>query len=333
MQIEILENGNGVRFVHRNRRGKKTIVQDLTIFAEDSCSFTQVGNERVYLLQFGRATDRRFFFWLQDIDNSKDAELARKIADYVKNPGRASSPASGGDHNSGGVEGPNPIPDENAALLNAMGLDSSVSADAPTSSSGGDALSNILNNLSSTAPAPVVSSGGDNAASTSTGTTGQNTITLADLQGAMASLATQSPVGSSGAAGSSGPKAGPPLDAFASTNIVEESGILEDEAVRTRLMELLPDGQQTEDGLRENLTSPQVRATLRSLTQAVASDSFNSVLANFQLQPEDGALSLMMGNPIQAFLDCLLKQIQREKEAKENEVKDETKDEEESKEN
>jgi hypothetical protein len=48
--------------------------------------------------------------------------------------------------------------------------------------------------------------------------------------------------------------------------------------------------------------------------QGRSMDNFNSILANFQLRPEDGAIAMMAGNPIQAFLDCVLKSVQRENE-------------------
>ena len=38
----------------------------------------------------------------------------------------------------------------------------------------------------------------------------------------------------------------------------------------------------------------------------------NSIMANLDLRPEDGAIAMASGNPIQAFLDCVLKASQRE---------------------
>ena len=45
--------------------------------------------------------------------------------------------------------------------------------------------------------------------------------------------------------------------------------MIEDENVRKELMEMLPEGQQTEEGLRENLQSPQLRQAMAALTQAI----------------------------------------------------------------
>ena len=49
------------------------------------------------------------------------------------------------------------------------------------------------------------------------------------------------------------------------------------------------------------------------LTSALADDvgSFNSIIANFQLDPTDGMGATAGGNPIKAFLNCLLKDVER----------------------
>jgi len=58
---------------------------------------------------------------------------------------------------------------------------------------------------------------------------------------------------------------------------------LEDPDVVAKLVALIPEGQQTKEMLAENLRSPQVRQALGSAQSAIAGDSFNDVLANFQL--------------------------------------------------
>jgi len=98
------------------------------------------------------------------------------------------------------------------------------------------------------------------------------------------------------------------------------SGLLANEDVRQRLMEQLPEEQRTPEFLEENLRSPQVQQTLRSLTAALlpddngSMDGYHSVLANFQLDAADGQKALSSGqSPIQAFLDCVLASVQKEK--------------------
>jgi len=93
-------------------------------------------------------------------------------------------------------------------------------------------------------------------------------------------------------------------------------------------MQELPEEQRSMEHLEENLRSPQVQQTLRSLTSALipddngSMDGYHSVLANFQLDAAAGQQALTeTNNPIQAFLDCVLASV--EKEQKEGESKDE----------
>lgn len=128
-------------------------------------------------------------------------------------------------------------------------------------------------------------------------------LTLADLQGAMEGLATASPVSSPG----------PPLSELASPQIIDESGIMDDPDAVARLVALLPENQRSNESLRENLRSPQVAQCLQRLTAALADDasSFNSIIANFQLDQQDGGSALAQGNPIEAFLNCVLKDVEK----------------------
>ncbi|KAL7526725.1 hypothetical protein ACHAWF_001887, partial [Thalassiosira exigua] len=105
----------------------------------------------------------------------------------------------------------------------------------------------------------------------------------------------------------------------ASSDIVEESGILTDPDAVARLVALIPEGQRTEEDLRDNLCSPQVVQCLRHLTAALTDDagSFNSTIADFQLNPGDGAVAMARGDPVVAFLECLLWDVERRGEVKE----------------
>ena len=179
-----------------------------------------------------------------------------------------------------------------------------------------DALGNILENLGM--PQPGAAPSGEMNATSSTSAAGNTGgLTLADLQGAMAGLATASPSAAS---------AGPPLSEFTSSDIIDESGILNDSDVTSRLVALLPEGQQTEDKLRENIRSPQVAQCLQRLQSALADDagSFNSIIANFQLDATDGAEAMAAGNPIEAFLNCLIKDVEKKGDVEKSD--EETKD-------
>jgi len=190
-------------------------------------------------------------------------------------------------------------------------------------------LSNILENLGMPQPAPAGTAAPAPAATPAPLTTEASAttpaapprpaagvgkgLTLSDLQGAMATLATTSPP-------SAVAQPGPPLEHIVTLETVLSTGLLEDPVVKERLIGFLPEGQRSEDRLIENLRSPQVVQCLKSLTGAICDDgdggggALGSILANFQLSPEDGATAMAMGNPIQAFLDCVLKSVKREKE-------------------
>ena len=356
----------------RDRR-TNAVVESLIVYPEDDCTYTRVetgaGREtdRVYLLQYGNASDRRFFFWMQEKEEgNQDEDHCVQINTFMSDPDEAAAVANGEPAGSGEKKAKE---NKGSGSASASGTSANANANASTNSggldsdtlmsimqglnSGGDsnnanasavdgsapqvdALSNILENLGMPQNSATSSTAPSDAAVTSTATLDSAApsdaavvapaaakpatggLTLSDLQGAMAGLATTSPMAG---------RPGPSLSEVASPENIIASGILEDETVKAKLIELLPESQRSEERLMENLRSPQVQQCLKSLTAALCDDdgvggsmdSFNSILANFQLRPEDGAIALASGNPIQAFLDCVLKSVQREKEEKSKE--------------
>ena len=257
--------------------------------------------------QAGSETPSYHMYWLQDASEEKDDEWIAKVNQYLADPASA-NPASSASGSG-----------DRAAASSSSGGNNNA-ADASSSSTDRqqvDALSNILENLGmpqgdSSSSSPASASG--NATSSAPAAAAAGTLTLADLQGAMAGL--QQPSGS---------QPGPPLQELVTPAAI--SSLLENEAVKARLMELLPEEQRSEEFLEENLRSPQVQQTLRSLTAALmpddtgSMDGFHSVLANFGMaEGAQEALQSNSNNPIQAFLDCVLKSV--EKESKDEESKE-----------
>jgi len=305
-------------------RRTRSVVDSFLVIPEDNCTFTPVptGREgdRVNLLQFGSNPDRRFFFWMQDnIADGTDEANIKQVRTFLTNVNECiiaaggdppeETPAAAVTASTTGVE----VTATGSAT--AANSDSATTANASSSNNNQqqvDALSNILGNLGM--PQPSATSASTPAAATAPNTTG-GTLTLADLQGAMAGLATHSPVVQQ-------QMPTPPLNELATTDAVDESGILDNPDTVARLMEFLPESQRTDEMLRENLRSPQVQQALQTLTQALVGDSddgssdYHSIMANFQLDAADGAAAMNSGNPIQAFLDCLVKKVEREKEEK-----------------
>ena len=77
-----------------------------------------------------------------------------------------------------------------------------------------------------------------------------------------------------------------------------KSTVAEDPEYRDALIPLLPDDQQTPEGLRENLKSPQFLQALETLEQALSSEEGAAVLmsmgldANYFYQTYDGVDAL-----------------------------------------
>lgn len=239
-------------------------------------------NDRVY---YWKVDNEWRMLWLQDKED--DPALIEKANEILKEPKKTRGHASGG-ASADGVSAPSP---GNASTSSASTTTRQV-----------DALSNILENLGT---GDGNTAGGRGGAGATSGPTG--TLTLADLQGAMSGLQQQQD--------STNP---PGLNEIVTPDAV--SFLLENEEVRQRLLEELPEEQRSEAFLEENLRSPQVQQTLRSLTMALMPDDngsmegYHSVLANFQLDAADGQTALAEGkSPIQAFLDCVLASVDKEK--------------------
>lgn len=254
-------------------------------------------NDRVY---YWKVDNEWKMIWLQD--KEEDPELISKANEILK---KTTKPAE---------EAPEA---ESGAAAAGSGDSARSPGDASTSSASTttrqvDALSNILENLGMPQGEGAAAAA---AASTPAPTPAGGTLTLADLQGVMAGLQNQQA------------SANPPgLHDIVTPDAISE--LLANEEVKNRLMQELPEEQRSMEHLEENLRSPQVQQTLRSLTSALipddngSMDGYHSVLANFQLDAAAGQQALTeTNNPIQAFLDCVLASI--EKEQKEGESKDE----------
>ncbi|RLN89433.1 hypothetical protein BBJ28_00011165 [Nothophytophthora sp. Chile5] len=127
--------------------------EDFIIFPDDA-SFGKVDTgregDRVYILQYKNSA-RRFFFWMQNKDSSRDEELAKKVNDCMNN---AQASSAGSDGGRGGAN--NVQLDHNAIMqmLGAMGAGDQGRAGgaAGAAGTGGQSvqmseLQNILQNM------------------------------------------------------------------------------------------------------------------------------------------------------------------------------------------
>ncbi|XP_074109881.1 regulatory particle non-ATPase 13 isoform X1 [Cotesia typhae] len=86
-------------------RTSGVIEDDLIIFPED-CEFKYVPDcktGRVYILKF-KLSNKKFFFWLQDMKTEKDEEHCKKINDVLNNPPTPGSQRSGGTNPEGDLQ-------------------------------------------------------------------------------------------------------------------------------------------------------------------------------------------------------------------------------------
>jgi len=265
-------------------------------------------NDRVY---YWKLDNEYRMIWLQD--KEEDPELISKANEILKKTKKPEeeSPSTSNAATSSAPE----------AAAAAASTDSRSPGDASTSSASTttrqvDALSNILENLGM--PQNTDGSAPATAPAAAAPAPAGGTLTLADLQGVMAGL--------QNSAASANP---PGLSEIVTSEAI--SDLLKNEDVKNRLLQELPEDQRTMEHLEENLRSPQVQQTLRSLTAALvpddngSMDSYHSVLANFQLDATAGQQTLNeTNNPIQAFLDCILASVEKDKkeESKDEEMKE-----------
>jgi 26S proteasome regulatory subunit N13 len=256
-------------------------------------------------------------YWMQDADTETDDEVVASVNQYLSDPQSAAPQGSSSGTGVGGGTGAAGA--GSGTAMDTDGADASPGAGgagAGASNSQVDALSSILENLGmpqSTAET-LAASGQVGTAGGAAVNLDNRTLTLADLQGAMAGI--QSATGAS-ASGAGASASAPALSEIVTPAAI--TSLLEHDDVKNRLMELLPEEQRNAASLQDNLRSPQVQQTLRSLTSALLPDDdgnmdgFYSVLANFSLDPADGQAAMIAQNPIQAFLDCVLAKVEKDK--------------------
>jgi hypothetical protein len=302
-EIRLLWKDNALKWQWYDRRDRE-VRDEFVIDSSSAGTFERVPmtgkkheNDRIYVWTRPDVEDeqeRYKMYWMQDASEEKDDEIVASINEYLADPKKAA-------------------PESDRMETDDSAQTSANRASSTTNANQVDALSNILENLGM----PQSSS---SEMSTDEPSGARATLTLADLQGAMASIQDQ---GSRSAPG-------PVLSDVVTPEAI--TGILQDEGARNRLMELLPPEQRSAEYLEENLRSPAVQQTLRHLTATLMPDDdwsgFYTVLANFQLDPADGQDAIAAGNPVQAFLDCVLASVKREKEeSKEDEQEEEKQDE------
>jgi len=281
----------------RDRRSR-TVIDDLTIFASDEILFEKVNTnreeDRVYLLQYGsNQPDRRFFYWMQEKSPEEDEENVVLMNSFLSDLSAAASAAGDDDYV--------------ASQVTSSAMSSSDTSTSPQI----DALSSILENLGM----PPSSSSTNNRPSSTTATpvtatSGGGTLTLADLQGAMAGLVTSTP-------------SSPSLTEILNPKVIEESGILSNPETVNRLLELLPENQRSESFLKENLYSAQCLESIKTLQSALRTGgNLQEILVNFQLDTSSLEQNSPNKSPIELFLDAVNESVKKEKKSDDKDDKE-----------
>lgn len=279
--------------------------------------------DRVYLLKW-KDENRRLMFWMQEKSNEKDDENCKQVNELFNNPAavaaavqqqQQSSDVTGGGGGAGGRAeewmrmlglnpstgrtGPTPsnsVPPSSTSTTNATsGTNTQQTLDLAR------ILAGLGANSNTTAPSTSATSNNTTAPTTESSNNSTNgnapVLSALDLQRAFAST--------SSAMGNSQQSIRPTstdLSQVLNADAVLATGVFDDPAIRQNLLQLLPEGQQTDSYLETNLRSPQFQQALDALSSALSSESFNSVMANLGIDPTPGATELMRGNFTGAFL-------------------------------
>lgn len=307
---------------------------------------TDTGREadRVYRLEFSNG--RRMFFWMQEPKAEVDDANVKKLNESIDNPPApgAESSSGGGGGNAGATGLPEGIPPE---LMQALmggaggeGGDAQASAQALQAllggggggGSGGGGLSEDDEMARAIALSMQEAAGGGD---TEEGDAGANTDAGANQQDAVSTPAPAAAggdgisqfdvdsfmadamnlMGGSGAGGAATPAADAvrpvPLSLLVDSGTVDE--LMSDDATVQSLLPHLPEGQQTPADLRSTLLSPQFQQALGSLSGALQTENFNTVFANFNLDPADGQEAVVRGDGVGAFVSALQAAAQRKR--------------------
>jgi len=282
-QLTLLKHVDELTHLQWKDRTTNTVIEDVIVMPHDAY-FARVNTgrtkDRVYILQYQGGSSRRFFFWMQSASDEKDEELVTRLNECMTEPPPDDAVEGGAGGASGVGAGGAPASQQNVEdLLSSM-------------------LGGGTTGGQSSVPAPSAAVTAPASGSSSAGAAGRGgQLTAADLQRAMMNLTGMQ---------QQQQQRSVPLTEVINADEVLRSGLLADPAVQEQLIPLLAEGQQTPEQLEAIMHSPQLRSSLGSLTGALQTDNFNSIMSNFGLDPSRGMEALAAGNNVEAFLQALL---------------------------
>ncbi|XP_018393880.1 PREDICTED: proteasomal ubiquitin receptor ADRM1 isoform X1 [Cyphomyrmex costatus] len=294
------------------------VVEDDLIIFPDDCEFKHVPQcktGRVYLLRF-KSSNKKFFFWLQDLKTDKDEEHCRKINDVLNNPPTPGSQRSGGTNAEGDLQNLlNNMSQQQliqlfggvgqigglGSLLGTMNRPHGVqSTRASTTTSSTPATTNVTRPPHSLTPGPNTDSKSSSNNKSSTRTTAPSTpaataaapsnrIQLSDLQNFLSEIPTPS-------------RTEPAVQRGVATELtstISSEAISATENLESAMNVHLPPG----DSLSTTLSSPQFSQALSMFWSALQSGQAGPVIRQFGLGPD--AVSAAASGNIEEFVSAL----------------------------
>ena len=282
--VSLVKGADQLVYLKWTDRSTSRAEDERMVFPDElKCLHVKTGREgdRIYLLKYN--TGQLFLmFWMQDKSSDKDKENCKKLNDLLINPNAVvASTSSSSSSSSGAGAGNGRLGSDQLMQMLGMTL--------PTNPQ-----------QSTTQPVPTAA-----AATTTTTTTPVNNI-LANLDfSSLLSGQPSQPTSQPALTAASSRQRPLGLEDILTADSILDTGIMNDPEVVASLIQYLPEDQRSEAYLEETLRSPQFRESLRMLTGALQSDSFNSVMMNFNIDPAPGMQHLLRNDAIGAFIAAL----------------------------
>lgn len=291
-------------------RSSGSVEDDLIIFPDDVefKRVTQCTTGRVYILKF-KSSNRKFFFWMQDLKTDKDEENCRKVNEVLNNPPALGSQRSGGTTPDGDLQNllSNMSQQQLMQLFGGVGQIGGLSSLLGTMNQSGSKSSSLSTTTPMSTPmittpktpsspanttkpfstpqAPKKSSNGSGSSasgttSTPVAATQPDPIMLSQLQSYLSNLGVQ-PEG--------GQTSQQQVDLSAAVNSESLQAVLNNPDFVKELQRHLPStgsDAPTQEQLKSTLQSPQFQQALSMFSTALQSGQLGPVVSQFEMGPE-----------------------------------------------
>jgi len=288
-KVALVMGEDGMLHLQWTLRPSGNMVTDLILFPKSATwqLLPECSDGRVYLLQFKSSPSNRRFFWMQEPLDDKDEEIAKKINDTIDSPPVQENSLAGlmgGDFDQSRIQ----------SMLGAGARPATSPAAIPTSSSSATPAAAAATATPATpaaAPAAATPAAAAAAAAPAAAAGSEAAQSEAALAASWNSLAAQMQQ-----------QTQTTLPEVLDSSRVEAA--LTDEMIE-RLMEHLPETQQTPHDARQTLRSPQFQQTAQRLSSILNSSQFPALMASLSL-PHTGSIG------VEAFLAAIEEEAKKD---------------------